>query len=190
MVEDAREFIETHVKDIIHAVDIANMPQMEAKEVEEQYDAEAIRRASYIEFLCSKKTVLAKYLHGTKYKDDFASKWRRFTDDRLSNIRRADHPFNSGDSDALVRFSLCADGSDISLKIKVEVLRVKPPHQMMPACPARPSQKNLNQLAHRSDHPSRGAPAVLHVHLAEKVHVDVFELVLHGRAASAPAKPI
>jgi hypothetical protein len=98
------EFTEEHVKGVIRPVDISNMPQMEAKEMEEQYDAEALRKASYIEFLCSKKMELAKRIHGTKYKDDFISKWKRFTNDRFSNLRRSDHPFNSGDSTALVRY--------------------------------------------------------------------------------------
>ena len=101
----ATEVICKYVKGVIKPIDISSIPQMEAKEIEEHYDAEALRRASYIEHICSKKTILAKVLHGTKYKDDFANKWARFTDDRLSNIRRADHPFNSGDTSSLIRYS-------------------------------------------------------------------------------------
>ena len=61
---------------------------------------------TYIEFLCSKKTVLlpATLLHGTKYASTFAGMWQRFTHDRFSNLRRSDHPYNSGDSTSLVRF--------------------------------------------------------------------------------------
>eukprot|EP00966_Prymnesium_polylepis_P201611 4671459-Prymnesium_polylepis.1 len=77
---------------------------MEAKELEEHYDAETMRKIGYIDFLCSKKTVLANLLHGTKYASVFAGMWQRFTNDRLSNLRRSDHPYNSGDSTSLVRF--------------------------------------------------------------------------------------
>ena len=101
---DAKLFIETHVAGVIQPIDLANIPAMEAKELEEHYDAEAMRRIGYIEFLCSKKTVLANLLHGTKYASMFAGMWQRFSSDRLSNIRRSDHPYNSGDSTSLVRF--------------------------------------------------------------------------------------
>ena len=102
---DTDLFIQTHVVGVIQPVNLASMPQIAAREIEEHYDAEAMRRASYIEFLCSKKTVLTNRLHGTKYKNEFVDRWGRFTDDKFSNIRRSDHPYNSGDSNSLVRYS-------------------------------------------------------------------------------------
>ena len=95
---DINKWIEDNIKGRIAPIDISKIKQESVCFIEEDFsNTEQVRRATYFEHLTGKKKELKAILHDYKVSpDEFCQRWRKFTDDRLTNARRSDHPLNGG----------------------------------------------------------------------------------------------
>ena len=95
---DVHKWIEDNVKGRIAPIDISSIKQESVCIIEEDFShTEQVRCATYFDHLTGKKKELKAILHEYKVSpDEFCQRWRKFNDDRLSNVRRSDHPLNGG----------------------------------------------------------------------------------------------
>ena len=97
LADEPLAWIEGHVTGRIPQLDVAEMKQEPCVVLHERYSGEQLRRATYFHHLAGNPTELRRLFVGTGIDaQEFSRRWFAFINERLSNVRRSDHPDNGG----------------------------------------------------------------------------------------------